>query len=528
MPSPELAPIDLGIVAIYLMIVTAIGIMVARQTRTGEDLFLAGRSLTWGAIGLSLFASNISTTTLIGLAGAAYQDGIAVSSYEWVAGVPLIILAFVFVPIFLRARITTVPEYLELRYNRHVRTYFSAITIILTVLVDTAGGLYAGGIVLKTFFPNVDLWMFCVAVGLFAGVYTAAGGLRAVVYTDVLQAVILIAGCTIMTAILFSKFDFSLAAVEASVPAEHLSVVRPINDPVLPWPGLATGVVLLGFWYWVTNQYIVQRVLGARDLRNAQQGAMLGAALKLLPIFIMVLPGTMAISLYPDIAEADMVFPTLITRALPAGLTGLVLAGLIAAIMSSIDSTLNSSSTLIVHDFIARPGVTLSPERRRNIGRATTLILMLIAIAWAPMIENFRGLWSYLQQAFSIVVPPVAAIFLVGAFSKTVTGSAALWTLAIGHGIGLALFVGGQFGIWPVHFTINVFLMTILSVILLFALSRGDAPPTTEQIEQGVWRPEIAIATQTGASGTSSVVYDPRLHAALVVAGMLLTLIAFW
>ncbi len=206
---PALAPIDLIVIGAYLVIIAVIGVRVARQTHTGDDLFLAGRSLGWGAIGLSLFASNISTTTLIGLSGAAYADGITVSAYEWLAGVPLIILAFVFVPMFLRARITTVPEYLEIRYSRSVRLYFSAVTILLTVLVDTAGGLYAGAIVLQTYFPGVDLWWFCLVVGLFAGIYTAAGGLRAVVYTDVLQAVVLILGCSVLTLLLFARFDYS-------------------------------------------------------------------------------------------------------------------------------------------------------------------------------------------------------------------------------------------------------------------------------------------------------------------------------
>lgn len=524
---PTLAPADLLVIGAYLVLVSVIGVRVARRTHTGDDLFLAGRTLGWGAIGLSLFASNISTTTLIGLSGAAYADGIAVSAYEWLAGVPLIVLAFVFVPMFLRARITTIPEYLEIRYSRSVRLYFSAVTILLTVLVDTAGGLYAGAIVLQTYYPTADLWVFCLIVGLFAGIYTAAGGLKAVVYTDVLQAVVLIVGCSVLTLLLFGQFGFSLDAVRAATPADHFSIVKPIDDPQLPWPGLAMGVVLLGFWYWVTNQYIVQRVLGAKDLRNAQQGAMFAGALKLLPIFIMVMPGAMAISLYPDIPSADMVFPTLITRALPAGLTGLVLAGLIAAIMSSVDSTLNSSSTLVVHDFIRKPGREISPEATRRYGQLATIVIMALAIAWAPLIEAFSGLWSYLQQAFAVVVPPVVAIFLAGAFSRTVTARGALLTLAIGHALGVALFIAREAGWWPVHFTITVFLMTLVSFALLFVLSRGGERPSEHAIGNGVWRPELAIAHDSAGS-SFGILADLRVQAALVLAGMAATLIAFW
>ena len=211
--------LDLVVIALYFAVVVVIGVTVARRTRTGEDLFLAGRSLGWLAIRVSLFASNISTTTIIGLSGSAYADGIAVSAYEWLAGLPLIVLAFVFAPLFLRARITTIPEYLELRYDRIVRRYFSATTIALTVLIDTAGGLYAGGVVLRTFFPEVPLWWACVGIGVFAGLYTAAGGLRAVVYTDILQAVVLITGSAAVSLVMFQKLGFTWDEVLAATPA---------------------------------------------------------------------------------------------------------------------------------------------------------------------------------------------------------------------------------------------------------------------------------------------------------------------
>jgi SSS family solute:Na+ symporter len=241
----------------------------------------------------------------------------------------------------------------------------------------------------------------------------------------------------------------------------------------------------------------------------------------------MVMPGAMAISLYPDIPDRDMVFPTLVTRALPAGLTGLVLAGLIAAIMSSVDSTLNSSSTLVVHDFLQKPDRDLSPEASRRYGRLTTIVIMGIAIAWAPMIESFAGLWSYLQQAFAIVVPPVAAVFLAGAFSRTVNGRGALLTLAIGHGLGVVLFVAREAGWWPVHFTITVFLSTLVSLVLLFALSRLGERPSEQAIKHGVWRPEIAFPNNR-ARGLTGLLTDLRTQAIIVLAGMAATLFAFW
>ena len=518
-------PVDLAVIGLYFLVVIVIGVYVARQMKSGEDLFLAGRSLTWFAIGFSLFASNISTTTIIGLAGSAYADGISVSAYEWAAGIPLILLAFVYAPLYLRAKITTVPEYLEVRYDRRVRLYFSATTIALTVLVDMAGGLYASAVIARTFFPGVDLWVFCAGIGVFAGLYTAAGGLRAVVYTDVLQAIVLIIGSTVLTIVMFGKMDYSWDALIASAPPEHFSIVQPADDTQLPWTGLFTGVLLLGFWYWVTNQYIVQRVLGARNLAHAQWGSMLGGAMKLLPLFIMVLPGAMAITVFPDIPNRDMVFPVMIAQALPVGLTGLILAGLLAAIMSSLDSTLNSSSTLVVHDFVKKRHSEIGPVATRRIGSLTTLILMVITILWAPMIESFSGLWSYLQQAFSILVPPVAAVFLVGAFSKRATARSAFWALAFGHLLGVGLFGLTQAGIWPLHFTVNVLVMTAASAAIMAVVSGFDAPPSDEQVGRAVWRPALALDPE--ARGRPAW-QDPRWHAVLVFAGVAATLIAFW
>lgn len=523
--SQALRPEDLWVIAGYFILVTLIGVYVTRQTKTGDDLFLAGRSLTWFAIGTSLFASNISSTTLIGLTGSAYADGISVSAYEWVAGIPLILLAFVFAPVYLRARISTVPEYLDVRFDRRVRLYFSAVTIVLTVLVDMAGGLYAASVVLRTFFPDISLTTFTTCIGLFAGIYTAAGGLRAVVYTDVLQAIVLIVGSLALTIIMFGHLDYSWANLLAVAPPEHFSLIRPIDDEQLPWTGLVTGVVLLGFWYWVTNQYITQRVLGAKNLQHAQWGAMFGGALKLLPLFIMVLPGAMALHLYPDIPNRDMVFPVMVTKALPVGLTGLVLAGLIAAIMSSVDSTLNASSALVVRDFMSKREKEISPEQSRRTGRITTITLMVIAIIWAPNIQHFSGLWSYLQQAFSIIVPPVAAVFLIGVFWKRATALGALLSLVFGHAIGIGVYLMAKFYDWPLHFTENVFVMTIFSMVVMVIVSLATPRPDPEKVERGVWRPELALPQQTRGGPMWS---DPRWHALFVILGILATVLLFW
>ena len=492
----QLATLDLIIIALYFVTVMGIGLYIARQTTSGDDLFLGGRTFGWGLIGLSLFASNISTSTLIGLSGAAYSTGIVQSVYEWMSGVPLIIAAAIFVPLYLKARITTIPEFLELRFDRRSRLIFSAITIFISIVVDTAGGLYAGALVLQLFVPGLVLWQTCLLLALIAGVYTAFGGLKAVVYTDAIQAIILIVGCSVLTYMLFERLGFDWQAVVASAPTpEHFSVVRPLDDEGLPWTGLLLGVPFLGFWYWTTNQYIVQRVLGARDVTNARLGVIFAGFLKVIPLFIMVIPGALAISQFPGLENPDQVLPTAILTILPAGMVGLVLAGLISAILSSVDSTLNSASTLVVKDFMDSGDATgnsrLSEAATVRAGRITTLVLMLVAAFWAPMIQYFDGIWLYLQQMFSIIVPPVVVLFLVGTFYKRGNGDGAFWTLVIGTALGTILFLLGQFGRWNFHFTTNVGLMVGVSTLLFIGVSQLSPAPDSERIARLVYRPGL-------------------------------------
>lgn len=506
--------LDLSIIALYFISVLGIGLYIARSTKTGEDLFLGGRTFGWGLIGLSLFASNISSSTIIGLSGAAYSTGIVQSVFEWMSGIPLIIAAIVFVPLYLNSKITTIPEFLERRFDRRSQVFFSLITIFISIVVDTAGGLYAGAIVLQTFFPNLILWQTCLVLALIAGFYTAFGGLKAVVYTDAIQAIILIVGCSILTYMLFERLDFSWDAIVASAPEGHFSIVRPLSDESLPWPGLFLGVPLLGFWYWSTNQYIVQRILGGKNIRHARWGVILAGFLKVIPLFIMVIPGAMAISLFPGLTNPDSVFSTTVVEVLPSGLVGLVLAGLISAIMSSVDSTLNSASTLVVIDFIKpnNPGIT--PEKTAYYGRLTTLVLMIVAAVWAPMIANFGGLWAYLQQMFAIVVPPIATIFLLGVFYKRGNAEASFWTLLIGTVLGTALFLLGQFDLWHIHFTINVGILVGVSSLIFVGVSMLTEAPPQEKIDNFTFKRSMIGEGMEGLPWY----LDYRFHMVLLLA----------
>lgn len=506
--------LDISIIIIYFLLVLLIGYLVGRKAKTGDDLFLGGRSLTWGFIGLSLFASNISSTTLVGLAGAAYTTGIVQSVYEWGTAIPLAILAFIYVPLYLKSKITTIPEFLELRFDSRSRYFFSALTIIASIMIDTAGSLYAGSLVIQIFFPSIELWQTCYFLAAITGIYTAFGGLKAVVYTDALQAVILILGCGILSYLLFEQLDFSWANLVASAPEGHFSVIRPMDDKSLPWPGLLLGVPMLGFWYVATNQYITQRILGAQSIQHARWGIMLAGLLKFLPLFLMVLPGAMAISLYPGIENSDMVFPTIVIKTLPAGLIGLVLAGLISAIMSSISSTLNSASTLLVVDFIRPKKPHLTDKETMFASRTSTFVFMLIAALWAPQIINFGGLWTYLQQMYSIFVPPIIVLFGVGIFYKRGNADGAFWTLIFGCAIGVLFFLLGVYELWPLHYTINIGLIVLLSTLVFIIVSRQTRAPNYEDIQPYLYSKELSTY------GNENMVWykDYRLQAMILLS----------
>jgi SSS family solute:Na+ symporter len=519
-----IATLDLIIIGGYFVIVFGIGYVIAKRTESGDDLFLAGRSLAWGTIGFSLFASNISSTTLIGLAGDAYRIGIAVSNYEWMAGLVLVFLSFYFIPFFIKSRLSTIPEFLEKRFDVRSRKYFSGLTIFTSIAIDTAGGLYAGTIVLRTFFPELDFVATCFGLALVAGLYTAAGGLAAVVYTDVLQAIILIFGSSLIAFITFGQFDFSWAQATANLPDGHLSLIRPIGSDGLPWLGTLIGVPVLGFYYWGLNQYIIQRVLGARDLDNARWGAVLGGALKLLPLFIMVLPGAFALELYPNLDNPDLVFPTLVTELLPVGVVGLVMAGLIAAIMSTVDSTLNSASTLVTVDFIQPTRPNLTPKEVGRIGRITTVVLMVIAAAWAPMIREFPGLWSYIQQMLSYLVPPVVAIFLLGVFWPRMNGTGAFVTLLGGHALSLGAFLLKLNGYLDMHFTILAGLLTVLCCGLFIGASYAlGTVPDEEKLRGFTWK-----YREREPMADVPWYKNYRVHSVAVVVLTAVMIVAFW
>ncbi len=484
----SLEAIDIGLILLYLLVVVLIGVHYARRHSGTADYFLAGRKLGWVVVGLSLFASNISSTTLVGLSGSAYATGISISNYEWMASIILVFFAVFVIPYYLSARIYTIPEFLELRFRRACRTYFSGLTIIGNVFIDTAGTLFAGALVVSHFFPGVELWQSGIVLAVIAGIYTAAGGLAAVVYTDAIQAVILIVGSIAIT-LLGLRAVGSWDQVVAATPPEMLSMIRPLDDPTMPWLGTLIGVPILGFYFWCTNQFIVQRVLGARDVHQARWGALFAGLLKLPVLFIMVFPGLMARQLFPALERPDLVFPALVNELLPLGLRGIVLAGLLAAIMSSIDSTLNSASTLVTMDFVKHRWSKIADERLTVIGRIVTITFMVISAAWVPIVARATTLFEYLQSSLAYLFPPVVAVFLLGLFWKRTSGTGALIGLVAGHLFSLGWFLLQRFTdiVPPIHFLNLAGVFLLVSAVVVILASLATDPPTEEQVRKYTW-----------------------------------------
>ena len=432
----------------------------------------------------------------------------------------LVFSAFAVTPVLLRARVTTVPELLGRRFDDRMRRYLSSVSIVLSIFLDTAGSLYAGALVIRVFFPALELTWCCVAIAVFAGIYTAAGGLRAVVYTDVFQSVILLIGSLLLAVLVFGEFDYSLSAVQSALGAEKLSLIRPADDPYLPWPGTLIGLPILGFYYWTMNQYVSQRILGARSIDTAARGAMLAAGLKLLPLFIMVFPGAMAAALFTDIDRADTIFPRLIAEFAPAGLAGLILAGLISAIMSSVDSALNSASTLISVDFVQPHRPHMTSQQLARSGRYITLILMVVAAVWAPMIDNFPGLFAYLQQGFTYAAAPLVPAFLLAIYSRGINADAAFFGTLTGHAFSGLCFVAVQLEWITLHFTIMAGVLVVFSTLaIMFFQWRYQRLPSLVQ---------LAVVATSDDSSRHHFPADIRWMAALIIAAIVWLLSCFW
>ena len=434
--------------------------VVSQKNDNSADYFLGGKDATWIAIGASIFASNIGSEHLIGLAGAGASSGMAMAHWE-IQGWMILILGWVFVPFYTRSMVYTMPEFLERRYNKESRTILSVISLISYVLTKVAVTVYAGGLVFQQVFGIKELWgidfFWIAAIGLvvITALYTIFGGMKSVLYTSVLQTPILLLGSLIIVVFglrALGGWDEMMAtcgAVTTNEFGDHMtSLIRDLRDPQYPWLGALVGSAVIGFWYWCTDQYIVQRVLSGKNEKEARRGTIFGAYLKLLPVFLFLIPGMIAFALSKNgvevngetfhLVSADAAFPTLVAKLLPAGVKGLVVCGILAALMSSLASLFNSSAMLFTIDFWKRLKPETSEKSLVRIGQIATVVIVVLGILWIPIMRSVGDvLYNYLQDVQSVLAPGIAAAFLLGICWKRASAKGGMWGLLSGILIGI-------------------------------------------------------------------------------------------
>jgi len=423
---------DLLTFTAFIAFVIIVSLVASRsKEQTEESYFLAGRKLTWWLIGFSLIASNISTEHFVGMAGSGYSMGLAVASYEWIAAVTLVAVALFFLPKFLRSGIFTIPQYLEYRYSPVTRTIMAALMMVMYIVVMLAVVLYSGAIALDAIF-GMDVTRGIWLIGLLAGAYTVYGGLKAVVWSDLIQGAALILGGAIVMFLGFQAIGGPAAFFD--VAGDKLHMVLPADHPEIPWTALLVGIWIPNFFYWGLNQFITQRTLGARSLGEGQNGIMFAAFLKLLMPFIIVFPGIMAYHLYAgSIEDPNKAFPYMMVQILPAGLRGLMFAALFGAVMSTLDSVLNSASAIFTIDIYKRYIRPETDSRRLVvIGRVVTAVFVVFGCIYAPVVGRYESVFTYIQEIWGFVSPAVFTVFIFGLFSKRTPAIGAIGSFILG------------------------------------------------------------------------------------------------
>lgn len=443
--------IDLAVAAAYVATLLVLGVCLGVRGKSAGDYFLASRHTGWRAIGLSLVASNVSPAALVGISGAAYASGISVYNYEWLAAVVLVAFAVWFLPTILRARVYTMPEFLERRYSPGLRLWFSGVSIVLMVLLDTAGALYAGMAILRAVAPGIGQWQALLLLAAIGGAYTIAGGLRAVIYTEAVQAVVVLGGALLLTLFAFERVG-GMQVLLGSVDPERLALFRPADDTLMPWTGVLFGAPILGFYYWCTNQYMAQKMLSARSVADAQKGAILAGGLKLLTLFVIVMPGLAAGLMYEDLPTGEMAYARLLMDLLPAGVLGLVLAAFFGALLAQLSAAYNASGTLVALDFVRRFLPSSSDRQLVRYGRVGTFAALVASLLWAPQIARFPSLWQYFQTVMAYVTPPVVVLYGFGILWPKANRRGALAAVVGGSLLGLLFFAGNVGGLFDVHF----------------------------------------------------------------------------
>ncbi len=574
MTQLQLGNVDIAVALIYLVGIVAVGLFAAlrHRRRQGEasEYFLAGKSLSWGTIGLALFATNISTVHLVSLAQSGFDSGLLNGNYEWFAAFTLVLLGLIFAPFYIRSGISTLPDFLEKRYNRICRDWLALISIVSAITIHIAFALLTGGIILETMLGIDMIWSIVVLCTL-TGLYTVIGGLLAVVITESIQTVVLLIGAATITYFAWTQLgDASAAAAGAAADAasgtgdvgawqymkniltsnggeNRLSMLRPHgpDDGGLPWYALVLGYPVIGIWYWCADQTIVQRVLGAKDEFHARQGPIFAGFIKILPVFLFVLPGLMTWALFKDGAmdlsalpldeegaiNSKGVYGVMITELLPIGMRGVIVAALMAALMSTVSGALNSISTLVSYDLVKRFRPDMSDHKLVNTGRVSAVIALVIAVLLVPAINSYSSLFVALNDIIAHIAPPITCVFVLGVFWKGASSRGAAVTLVSGSTLGAIVFAwktirpAAEFPNELVHqvpggFMTMAFVLMSICVVIQVITSRL-LPDPADQRRELVWDKPWSPLTLPGRTKLG----DPRLLAGALLAVMI---VLYW
>jgi SSS family solute:Na+ symporter len=529
--------LDLIIILSYLVFVIAIGILSARRKKvSSEGFFLAGRSLNWGMIGAALFAANISTIHMVGLAANGFKDGIVWGNFEWMATFLLIILALFFAPFYFRNKISTLPEFLEKRYGPKSRSFFAFIVIITALFSHIGVSLYAGAVVLKTFF-GIEIMVSILVISFITTLYSILGGLRAIVVIETFQSVILIGGAALLTILSVSMLGdqgiHSMEDLKAVLKPGQLDILQSGKDSILPWYAILLGYPVLGIYYWCADQTIVQKVLGAKRMADAQNGPLFAGFLKILPVFIMVFPGILAYALFSEqIKDPNDTLMVLISQVLPSGLIGLMTAALLAALMSTISAALNSVGTLVSFDILLKLRPSTPDKVVLRTGRITSVVVILLAISWSPWIGRFESIFDAISIVLSMLSPPVASVFVMGILTSRGNDRVALSTMIFGLLAGSLVFcldfdpISGSKLITDglgIPFLMQAWWLFVLCTVFYLIMSAFSSPRPLSEIQNLVFSKE----TVRGLTSRISGIADPRLWAGLLLIIMIFLYVYF-
>ncbi|MCX2482908.1 sodium:solute symporter [Pedobacter sp. MR2016-24] len=455
--------ISIFYIAAILLIGLWVGIRHRRKSKAGaaSQYFLAGKSLRWPAIGLALFATNISTVHLVSLAQSGFDTGLLNGNFEWMAAFTLILLALFFVPFYIKSGVATLPDFLEKRYDRSSRDWLTFVSILSAIIIHIAFSMLAGGIVLKTLF-GVNLYISVIVICLITAIYTIVGGLKAVVVTESIQTIVLLTGATVICVATYHRMNGWQAMLDVLTQTNHrdkLHMLRPHGDPGgMPWYAVFLGYPVLGIWYWCADQTIVQRVLGAKDENHARVGVLFCGFIKILPVFIFILPGLFAYTLAQSgkldlsaittmsatgeaVVDSKGIYTLMITQLLPSGLIGVLVAALLSGLMSQVSGALNSISTMVSYDIYARYKPGMSDQQLVRVGKIAAGIALVFSLFLLPLLNQYESIFNGLNDIIAHIAPPITCVFLLGVFWKKASAASARLTLWLGSGLGAAVFI---------------------------------------------------------------------------------------